>query len=110
MNEPYLEVTYRKGKPLAAYLYLPRRTGDVSARVEPRGDGYLVDWAVDGRPIGIEMPSPSLKRRMLSVLKTVWSIGLNSRTTRSSLPVSAAFRGAALSSSASSAARRPVLG
>jgi hypothetical protein len=60
MREPYLEVTYRKGKPLAAYLYLPRRLGDVSARVESRGDGYLVDWTAEGRPIGIEMPSPSL--------------------------------------------------
>jgi hypothetical protein len=60
MSQRYLEVTYRKGKPLAAYLYLPRQSGDVSARVEPHGAGYLVDWSEDGRPIGIEMPSPSL--------------------------------------------------
>ena len=31
----YLEVIYRKGKPLAAYLYLPRRDGDTAARSEP---------------------------------------------------------------------------
>jgi hypothetical protein len=60
MSQRYLEVTYRQGKPLAAYLYLPRRNGDHSARVEQRGAGYLVDLAEDGRPIGIEMPSPSL--------------------------------------------------
>jgi hypothetical protein len=60
MSQRYLEVTYRQGKPLAAYLYLPRRSGDYSARVEPRSPGYLVDWTADGRPIGIEMPSPSL--------------------------------------------------
>jgi hypothetical protein len=60
MAQRYLEVTYRQGKPLAAYLYLPRRTGDRSVRVESRGPGYLVDWTEDGRPIGIEMPSPSL--------------------------------------------------
>ena len=60
MSHRYLEVTYRRGKPLAAYFYLPRRTGDTSARVEPRGEIYLVDWTEDGRPIGIEMPSPSL--------------------------------------------------
>ena len=47
----FLEVTYRQGKPLAAYLYLPRRSGDTSARVEPRGPGFLVDWTEDGRPI-----------------------------------------------------------
>ncbi len=60
MSHRYLEVTYRKGKPLAAYLYLPRRGDDVSARVEPHGPGFLVDWTEDGRPIGVEMPSPSL--------------------------------------------------
>ncbi|MBV8228855.1 MAG: DUF2283 domain-containing protein [Planctomycetaceae bacterium] len=60
MSHRYLEVSYREGKPLAAYLYLPRRSGDTSVRVEPHGDGFLVDWTEDGRPIGIEMPSPSL--------------------------------------------------
>jgi hypothetical protein len=60
MARRYLEVTYRRGKPLAAYLYLPRRAGDTSARIEPHGPGYLVDRAEDGRPIGIELPSPSL--------------------------------------------------
>lgn len=59
MVHRYLEVTYRNGKPLAAYLYLPRRAGDKSARVEPHGQGYLVDWTQDGRPIGIEITSPS---------------------------------------------------
>jgi len=28
MSNSYLEVTYRKGKPFAAYLYLDRRAGD----------------------------------------------------------------------------------
>jgi hypothetical protein len=60
MSHRYLEVTYRKGKPLAAYFYLPRRSDDKCARVEPHGEGFLVDWSADGRPIGIEMPSPSL--------------------------------------------------
>ena len=60
MSQRYLEVTYREGKPLAAYFYLPRRSDDQSVRVEPHGPGYLVDWTEDGRPIGIEMPSPTL--------------------------------------------------
>ncbi len=60
MSYRYLEVTFRKGKPLAAYLYLPRRGDDVSVRVEPHGPGFLVDLTEDGRPIGIEMSSPSL--------------------------------------------------
>ncbi|MGA2068544.1 MAG: hypothetical protein ABSG86_26465 [Thermoguttaceae bacterium] len=60
MNHRYLEITYDNGKPLAAYLYLPRQADDKSVRVEPHGRGYLLDWTEDGRPIGIEMPSPSL--------------------------------------------------
>ncbi len=35
-----LEVTYRDGKPVAAYLYLPRQSGD--------------------RPIGIEITAPQV--------------------------------------------------
>jgi hypothetical protein len=54
----YLEITYRRGKALAAYLYLPREAGDISQRVEEIRAGYLVDRAADGRAIGIEMKSP----------------------------------------------------
>ena len=53
MSKSYLEVTYRQGKPFAAYLYLDRRTGDKSARTERHGH-WLVDFAADGRPIGVE--------------------------------------------------------
>lgn len=59
MKHSYLEVTYRKGRPLAAYFYLPRLTGDASARTERREGGLLIDYASDGRPIGIEITSPS---------------------------------------------------
>jgi hypothetical protein len=60
MHERYLEVTFRAGKPLAAYYYLPRNEGDTSERVEKRGAGLLVDLTKDGRPIGIEIAIPSL--------------------------------------------------
>jgi hypothetical protein len=53
MSKPYLEITYRQGKPFAAYLYLDRRPGDTSARTE-RHDSWLVDFTADGRAIGIE--------------------------------------------------------
>ncbi len=59
MSQCYLEVTFRRGKPFAAYLYLPRRPDDRSVRTEERGPGYLVDWTADGRPLGIELPSPA---------------------------------------------------
>ena len=59
MSKTYLEVTFRRGKPFAAYLYLPRRPGDSSARTEKREAGMVIDYAADGRPIGIEFTSLS---------------------------------------------------
>jgi len=59
VSENFLEVTFRGAEPFAGYLYLPRRDGDRCARVEKR-EGLLVDLTEDGRPIGIEMPIPSL--------------------------------------------------
>ncbi len=59
MKHSYLEVTYRKGRPLAAYYYLPRRDEDTSVRTEQVEVGLLVDFSFDGRPIGIEIASPS---------------------------------------------------
>lgn len=57
-NDRYLEVTYRKGKPFAAYLFLPRRPDDRSARTEKFSDTLIIDYASDGRPIGIEIVHP----------------------------------------------------
>ncbi len=58
MNERYLEVTYRQGKALAAYLYLPRSPGTKSARTVNAGAGLLVDYASGGDPIGLEITAP----------------------------------------------------
>lgn len=58
MKEPYLEVTYRHGRPLAAYLYLPRGTDEKSARSARVGAGMVVDFDRSGRPIGIEITAP----------------------------------------------------
>jgi len=60
MQGTYLEVTFRGGQPLAAYLYLPRQEGDRSARVEKHRAGLLVDLTADCRPIGIEIAIPAL--------------------------------------------------
>jgi uncharacterized protein YuzE len=59
IKHPFLEVTYRQGKPLAAYLYLPREPGDKSHRTVKVEPGLLIDYAADGRAIGIEITSPS---------------------------------------------------
>jgi uncharacterized protein YuzE len=59
MRSSYLEVTFRRGRPLAAYLYLPRAPGDKSDHVEQAGSGLLVDYTADGTPIGIEITEPA---------------------------------------------------
>lgn len=59
MKRRSLEVTYRKGRAIAAYLWLPRQQGDRSSRTEERAPGLLVDFAADGRAIGIELMSPA---------------------------------------------------
>jgi uncharacterized protein YuzE len=59
MKDTYLEVTYRRGQPLAAYYYLPRGAGQKSHRTTEMRPGILVDYARGGKPIGIEILSPS---------------------------------------------------
>jgi len=58
MKEPYLEITFRHGRPLVAYLYLPREGNERSARTEKAAPGLLVDYAADGRPLGLEITAP----------------------------------------------------
>jgi hypothetical protein len=58
MKQRYLQVTYRRGRPLAAYLYLPHQpdlTAQQTRRYEP---GLIVDLASDGQPVGIEILAP----------------------------------------------------
>jgi hypothetical protein len=60
MHSRYLEITYRRGRPVAGYFYLPRRPGDVSARTV-KGEAVLItDYTDDGRPIGIEITAPGV--------------------------------------------------
>lgn len=59
MTERSLQITYRKGRRLAAYLCFSHLTGEKSARTEASSDGLLVvDYAVDGHPIGVEITAP----------------------------------------------------
>ena len=58
MNNSYLEVTFRHGRPIAAYYYLPRRPKDKSQRTKRVEPGLVIDFTRDGRPIGIEIVAP----------------------------------------------------
>jgi uncharacterized protein YuzE len=59
MRESYLEVTYRHGQPLAAYLYLPRATRAKSVRTRRADSGLIIDFAASGEPLGIEITAPA---------------------------------------------------
>ena len=52
MKRRYLEVTFRGGKPLAAYLYLPRKRGSRVASTRDAGHGLRVDWVFVGGTTG----------------------------------------------------------
>jgi hypothetical protein len=58
MSQRYLQVTYRNGQPLAAYLYLPRKVGDKSARSVKCEGGLVLNYSADGRPAGVEITAP----------------------------------------------------
>ena len=59
MRGRYLEITFRKEKPFAAYLCFPRKAGLKSAHTRRFHEGLLVDYAADGDPIGLEITSPT---------------------------------------------------
>ncbi len=75
MKEPYLEATFRRGRPIAAYLYLPRRPGEKSHRTFKADSGLVVDFNRSGKPIGIEITAP--EKATLSVLnRALQDLGL----------------------------------
>lgn len=59
MKELYLEVTFHNGRPIAAYLYLPREIGEKSYRTSKAEPGMVVDFGQSGNPIGIEITAPT---------------------------------------------------
>ena len=58
-NRRSLEVSASGGRVLAGYLTFGRRPGDSSARTAQPEPGIAVDYAADGRAIGLEITAPS---------------------------------------------------
>jgi hypothetical protein len=59
MKETYLEVTFRHGRPVAAYYYLPREAHQKSARTRRVEPGLIIDFSAEGQALGIEITAPS---------------------------------------------------
>lgn len=75
MTEQYLEVTFRKGRPIAAYYYLPRSPGQKSHRTMLVDPGMVVDFSRNGKPIGIEITAPD-KISLSAINRVMKQLGL----------------------------------
>lgn len=58
MESMSIQVTYRRGKPFAAYIHLGRKPGEKSIRSEEIAPELVADYGADGRVLGVEVASP----------------------------------------------------
>ena len=83
-----LQVTYRKGKPFAAYIYLSK-PGQRATRTETISEDLLVDYGKDGTPLGIEIVSPDLTS-IEEILRVFDRLGMGRIAAEELAPLSAA--------------------
>lgn len=69
-----MEVTFRHGRPMAAYYYLPRRPKDKSHRTRQVEPGLVIDFTREGKPIGIEILAPD-KLTLTVFNRVLWELG-----------------------------------
>ena len=89
MKQLYLEVTFRNGRPLAAYYYLPRKLGQKSIRTRRVEPGLVIDFAKGGQPIGIEITAPA-KFSLVALNRVLRELGFAAATRGELAPVMAA--------------------
>jgi uncharacterized protein YuzE len=58
MKHPFLEVTYRRGKPVAGYLYLSEPSSGTPCQTRHVRPDVLVDIDSNGRALGVEFLAP----------------------------------------------------
>ncbi len=75
MKGYYLEVTFRRGNPIAAYYYLQRRPGQKTFKTRRAKAGMLIDFGRSGQPIGIEITAPS-KLTLTAINRVLYELGL----------------------------------
>lgn len=88
MRGGYLEVTFRHGRPVAAYRYLPRRPRQKSHRTVPIEPGLVIDFACDGHAIGVEITAPS-KLSVPRLNRVLRDLGVPPLTRRDLAPLTA---------------------
>jgi len=88
-SDLFLEVTFRHGRPWAAYLQLPRSEGQRPVRTRREELGMVVDLARDGTPLGIEITAPGLVK-LADVNRLLKSLGAPTITKSEFAPLVAA--------------------
>jgi len=89
MRQQYLEVTFRRGRPIAAYYYLPRRPSQRSFRTVRVDPGMIIDYSRNGKPIGIEITAPT-ELSLAAINCVLKELGLATVTRADLMPLRAA--------------------
>jgi len=58
MKDRYLEITFRKGKIVAAYIYLSRDTETKAEYTRKIKEGIIIDFDKNNNTIGVEITAP----------------------------------------------------
>ncbi|MGR3177663.1 MAG: DUF2283 domain-containing protein [Candidatus Anammoxibacter sp.] len=73
MKDIYLEITFRKGKPFVAYLYLTGKNEIQSSKSIKIEEGLIADYDQNGVLSGLEIISPSTTsiQQIMNVMKKI---------------------------------------
>ena len=89
MRKTYLEVTFRHGRAIAAYLYLGREPGEKSFRTNRVEPGMVIDFNAAGRAIGIEFTAPG-QVSLTALNQVLAELGISPMTQADLAPLKAA--------------------
>ena len=77
-RQTHIEVTYRRGKAFAAYIYLPAETTQEVATTRELRPGIVADFDRDGNVLGVEIvhPGHTSRGQILEVLRELRVTGV----------------------------------
>lgn len=75
MMTPSIEVTYRRGRAVAAYVSFERGTPVKCHSTREAAPGFVVDYARNGQAIGLELVSPQ-SSTLAAVNRVLRAVGL----------------------------------
>jgi hypothetical protein len=74
MSRPSIEITYRAGKMIAAYISLGGASSARCSSTREMAPGMVIDFARDGRAIGLELALPK-SATLVGVNRVLRSVG-----------------------------------